>query len=162
MTYFNLFSNVIITKGFSRVLICDLQRNVSELYPLELSTLLDDLKQESIENVLKMYDNDSRETFDEYIDFLLEKEYGFITENDWDRNFPPMSYEYQDPTTISNIIIEYENIDVLFRIKESIEKLLIRHLVIFTRKNLSTEDFIEIDNCFKNSCLEGMEIYAPF
>src|SRR5690606_18442545 len=134
MTYFNLFSNVIITKGFSRVLICDLQRNVSELYPLELSTLLDDLKQESIENVLKMYDNDSRETFDEYIDFLLEKEYGFITENDWDRNFPPMSYEYQDPTTISNIIIEYENIDVLFRIKESIEKLLIRHLVIFTRK----------------------------
>lgn len=162
MKYFNLFSNVLPVKGYSRMLICDLQRNVSELYPLDLYYILEELKQESIENVLQTYDEDSKEIFNEYLNLLLEKEYGFVSENEWDRNFPPMPYKYQDPTTISNIVIEFDNIDVLYKIRESIENLLISHLVIFTRKKLSTEDFKEIDNCFKNSCLEGIEIYTPF
>lgn len=162
MTYFNIFSNVLAVKGHSRMLICDLQRNVSELYPLDLFNILEELKHESIENILQNYDEDSKEIFDVYMNLLLEKEFGFVTENDWDRNFPPMSFEYQDPTTISNIVIEFDNIDILYGIRESIENLLISHLVIFTRKKLLTEDFKEIDNCFKNSCLEGIEIYMPF
>lgn len=162
MTYFNIFSNILPVKGHSRMLICDLQRNVSELYPLDLYHILEELKQESIQNILQNYDEDSKEIFDEYLKILLEKEYGFITENDWDRNFPPMSCEYQDPTTISNIVIEFDNIDLLHRIKESIENLLISHLVIFTRKKLRLENIKEIEDCLKESCLEGIEIYAPF
>lgn len=88
MNYFNLFSNILITKGASRILISDLQRNISELYPMELYQIIQEMKDHSVEDVLKDYDRTSRPVVHEYINLLLEKEYGFITENDWDRNFP--------------------------------------------------------------------------
>ena len=91
MRYFNLFSNILITKGASRILISDLQRNTSELYPLELCDLIAELNKSSIEEVLTLYDNESKIIIQQYLDLLLEKEYGFITSGDWDKNFIPMS-----------------------------------------------------------------------
>ena len=38
----------------------------------------------------------------------------------------------------------------------------LKHLVIYSAKPLSIDDFVEIDNCFKNSVLEGIEILSPF
>ena len=105
MNYFNLFSNIQIVKGISRVLISDLQRNVSELMPLEFLDLVEELKTASIEKVFGFYDEDSKVIMQEYLDFLLEKEYGFITKNNWDRNFPPLSYEYYEPSEFTNIFM---------------------------------------------------------
>lgn len=113
MTFFNLFSNILITKGASRILILDLHRNVSELYPLELYDIIEELKNQSIEGILKNYDEESRAIIHEYINLLLEKEYGFVTENDWDRNFPPLSYEYHEPSDITNLFIEMEDIEIV-------------------------------------------------
>lgn len=162
MTYFNVFSNVLIVKGYSRMIICDLQRNVSELYPMDLYDLLEDLKKDSIQNIIESYDEESKEIFNQYMNLLIDKEYGFITENEWDKNFPELSYEYQDPSILSNIVIEFQDINLLYKIRESIAKLRISHLVIFSQRNLSKKDFKEIDNCFTDSCLEGIEIYAPY
>lgn len=162
MKYFNLFSNVLPVKGFTRMLICDLQRNVSEIYPLDLYNIVEELKNNSIEDVLRKYDEESKEIFQEYLQILEEKEYGFITENDWDKNFIPMSYNYQDSTQISNLIVEFDSIDILIKLKESIEKLFITHLVIFSEKNLSKDEIKEIDECYKESCLEGIELYLPY
>jgi len=162
MKYFNLFSNILITKGAKRILISDLQRNLSDLYPLELYDIIEELKNDSIENILKNYDAESKEFIHEYIDFLLEKEYGFITNKDWDRNFPPMSYEFQEASQISNIFIEINNVSVLDKIKNSIDNLGVKHLVIYCNKALTIKDFQDIDNKFEGSVLEGIEIYSPF
>jgi len=162
MTYFNLFSNILITKGPTRILISDLQRNVSELYPLELYEIIEELKNKSVEDLLKDYDQESREIVQEYINLLLEKEYGFITENDWDRNFPPLSYEHDEPSTITNLFIEMENIEIIKKIYPSVENLGIKHLVIYSLKPLSLQDFIEIDETFKTSVLSGIEVFSPF
>ncbi|WHF51919.1 grasp-with-spasm system SPASM domain peptide maturase [Chryseobacterium gotjawalense] len=162
MTYFNLFSNIQIVKGISRVLISDLQRNVSEIMPLEFSYLIEELKTNTIEAVFKFYDADSKIIMQEYLDFLLEKEYGFITENDWDKNFPPLSIDYQDYTKISNIFIELNEISVLERLISSIENLGIKHLVIFSTKHFFIEDFVKIDEYFTTSVLAGIEIFSPF
>ncbi len=162
MNYFNLFSTILITKGATRILISDLQRNVSELYPLELHEVIMDLKKYSIEDLLKNYDEESREIVQEYLSLLLEKEYGFITENDWDRNFPPLSYEYHEPSTITNLFLEMEDIKILKKIKSSVENLGIRHLVIYSPKPLTSKDFIKIDKTFTTSVLSGIEIFSPF
>ena len=162
MRYFNLFSNILTVKGATRVLISDLQRNTSELYPFELYELIEELKINSIEDILNNYDDESKEIVQEYLDFLLEKEYGFITQNDWDKNFPPFSYTYHDYSTLSNIFIELNHISVLSEIKASIEKLAIRHLVIYCKRNLSLEEFLEIDTIFKDSTLESIEIFSQF
>lgn len=162
MRYFNLFSNIFITKGVNRILISDLQREVSELYPMEFYELIEELKSHSIENILQKYDIGSQEIVGEYIDFMLEKEYGFITENDWDYSFPPLSYEFYGNNIISDIFIELENIDILNKIRSSIENLGIRHLVVFSENKFSFDDFFEIDQIFKNTSLENIEIFSPF
>ncbi|WP_299177616.1 grasp-with-spasm system SPASM domain peptide maturase, partial [uncultured Chryseobacterium sp.] len=162
MKYFNLFSNIKVTKGTVRILVSDLQRNVSELYPLELYELIEELKISSIENLLDNYDDESKVLVKEYLDFLLKKEYGFITKNDWDKNFPPLSYDYHDYSTISNLYIEMDNIDVLQRIKTSAENLGIKHLVIYSKQPFTLKEFVQIDTIFENSLLEGMEIFSPF
>lgn len=162
MNYFNLFSNILITKGATRILISDLQRNVSELYPLELYEMIEEMKNHSLEDILQDYDDESRPIVQEYINLLLEKEYGFVTENDWDRNFPPLSYEYHEPSAITNLFIEMEDIELLKKIKPSVENLGIKHLVIYSLKPLTINEFIEIDDTFKTSVLSGIEVFSPF
>lgn len=160
MKYFNLFSTIFITKGARRILVSDLQRNTSELYPLELYELIQELKAHPIDHILRNYDQESREIVQEYVDLLLEKEYGFITENDWDHNFSPLSYEYNEYSTVSNIFIELGNVDILHQVKHSIENLGIRHLVIFSTSQFSFDELLKIDQLFTNTSLENIEIFS--
>lgn len=162
MKYFNLFSNILVTKGFSRILISDLQRNSSGLYPLELYEIIEELKCKSIENILDNYHPESRLFIKEYIDVLLEKEYGFLTDGDWDGNFPPLSYQFREPSTISNIFIEINDHIIPDTLKESIENLGVKHLVIYSHIKLSIKQFQDIDSQFKKSVLHGIEILSPF
>ena len=162
MRYFNLFSDILITKGARRILISDLQRNVSELYPLELNEIIEELKINAIETVLSFYDDESKLMIQEYVDFLLEKEYGFITENDWDKNFPPLSYEFQDYNVLSNLFMELDDLSVLHQIKTSVENLEIKHLVIYCKRNFSLDEFVEIDSLFEDSTVESIEIFSLF
>lgn len=162
MRYFNLFSDILITKGAGRILISDLQRNVSELHSLELYEIIEELKTNAIEDVLGFYGEESREIAQEYLDFLVEKEYGFITLADWDKNFPALSYDFHDYNIISDIFIELEDLSVLRKVKKSIENLEIKHVVIYCSKDLSFDDFCEIDNHFNDSTVESMEIFSSF
>ncbi len=162
MRHFNLFSNTLITKGAGRILISDLQRNTSELYPLELYDVIEELKTKSIEDILSDYDGESKEIFQQYLNLLLEKEYGFITQNGWDKNFQPLSYEYNNPSSISDLFIELSDISVLEKIKQSVENLGIKYLVIYSKKQFSIEDFVRIDQTFASSVVSGIEIFSPY
>lgn len=162
MRYFNLFSNILVTRGATRILISDLQRDTSELMPLELDEIIEQLKNYSIENIIESYDQDSKLLFEEYLNFLLRKEYGFISNKDWDRNFPPMSFEFHDYSEISNIFIELDDVSILEKIKESIESMDIKHLVIFCKKYLSFEEIKQIDTYFESSVLCGIELFLHY
>lgn len=162
MNYFNLFSNIIITKGVTRILVSDLQRNTSELYPIELYDLVEELKKVSIEEALNHYDQESQKIVQEYLDFLLEQELGFITENDWDNNFPSLSLDYQESHSIYDIFVELDNIDVLHTVKDSVENLEIKHLSIYCPRPLLLSELVEIDNIFIDSPLESIEIISQF
>lgn len=162
MKYFNLFSTIFITKGANRILVSDLQRNTSELYPLEFYDLIEELKKYSIEETLEIYDKDAQDILQEYLEILLENEYGFITENDWDRNFPPLSYEFREANLINDLFIEISDISLLKCLRSSVENLEIRHLVIYTSKSLLLEEFVNIDRTFTSSVLSGIEIISPF
>lgn len=162
MRYFNLFSNIILTKGINRVVISDLQRNTSELYPIELSEVIESLKSKSIEDLLNEYDTDSKSILQEYVDILLEKEYGFITLNNWDLNFPTMPTTYNDSSIISNLFIELNDVSLLKNIKKSVENLSVKFLVIFSERNIQLQEFLEIDKCFEETSLIGIEIYSAY
>ncbi|MDR6548529.1 SPASM domain peptide maturase of grasp-with-spasm system [Chryseobacterium rhizosphaerae] len=129
---------------------------------MELYDVIEELKNKSIEDILSDYDNESKEIFQQYLDLLLEKEYGFITQNDWDKNFPPLSYEYKNYSSISDLFLELSDISVLEKIKQSVENLGIKYLVIHSKKHFSIEDFVRIDQTFSSSVVSGIEIFSPY
>ncbi|MFP8895359.1 grasp-with-spasm system SPASM domain peptide maturase [Chryseobacterium sp. EZn1] len=162
MRYFNLFSNTLITRGAQRILISDLQRETSEVYPLEFYDIIEELKVKSIEEISTLYDDESKEIFSQYLNLLLDKEYGFITENDWDKSFPPISYEYNNPSFINDLFIELSDISILEKLKQSVENLGIKYLVIHSKNYFTVEDIIRIEQTFADSVLSGIEIFSPY
>ena len=162
MKYFNLYSNILTTKGVTRTLISDLQRNVSELIPLEFFDVLELFKTNSIDDVFSQYDNESHVVLKEYLEFLLEKELGFITLDSWDTNFLPLDYNYEDYNILSDLYIEINKIEQLTVIKESIVNLAIRHLVIYSVSNLFVDELLSIDKLFSNTPIESIQIFSPF
>lgn len=162
MKYFNLFSNIKITKGINRALFSDLQRNISELYPLELNELVESLKVTSIENLFDEFDSESKVVLQEYLTILLDKEYGFVTINDWDTNFPVMPMDYYDTSSVSNLFIELEEVTLLNELIPSIDKLSVKYLVLFSEREITLQDFLKIDSYFDKSTVVSIEIYAPF
>lgn len=162
MRFFNLYSDIYITKGYNRILISDLGRSISKLYPLELHELIEELKSASIESVLENYDSGSKAIAEEYIGYLLEKEYGFVTEGDWDKNFLPLSYEYHDHQQISNLYIEVEKLEIPATLMQSIANLRITHLVVFCRNATSSQELIDFDRSFDNTTLESLELYSAY
>ncbi|WP_293914759.1 MULTISPECIES: grasp-with-spasm system SPASM domain peptide maturase [unclassified Sphingobacterium] len=162
MRFFNLYSDIYITKGYNRILISDLGRSISKLYPLELHELIEELKSSSIESVLENYDLESKTIVEEYIGYLLEKEYGFVTEGDWDKNFLPLSYEYHDHQQISNLFIEVEKLEIPATLIQSIANLRISHLVIFCRSAASAQELIDFEKAFDNTAVEGLKLYSAY
>lgn len=162
MTYFNLFSNILVTKGVNRILISDLQRNNSELYPIELYEIIEQLKIHSIENMIQDYAEESQPIVHEYIDVLLEQEYGFLTNGNRNTNFLPLSHQFQNPVEISNIFMEINDASVLHKIKQSIDNLGVKHLNIYCKKELSLTDFQDIDAIFTESVVNSIQIFSPF
>ncbi len=162
MKFFNLYSDIFITKGYNRILISDLGRNISNLYPVELYELITELKSTSIDSVLGHYDAESKTIARGYIDHLLEKEYGFITTDDWDTNFLPLSYEYHDYRPISNLFIEVEQLVLPETLIKSIINLGVKHLAVFCKNKVSLQDLIRFDNVFEDTPLEGIEISSVY
>lgn len=162
MHYFNLFSNIKVTLGNNRILFSDLQKNNSSLFPLELYYILEDLKLNPIDKVRKEYNSESSELIDEYINILLEKEYGFISLKKVDYNFPKMNTNFIEYSILNNVIVEFSNISQINIIKKALENLRVKHLVLFSNKIIDLENIIRIDSAFDISSLEGIELYIPF
>lgn len=161
MRFFNLYSDILITKGFSRILISDLNRNRSNLYPLELYELISELKNYSIEDVLENYDSDSRRIVHEYLEYLVNKEYGFISEGDWEKGFVSISKSFNTPEIINNIFIELDQLELSDVLCESINNLKIKHIVLLCNNPTSIQEIIQLDRIFENSTIEGIELYSP-
>lgn len=162
MNYFNLFSNVLITRGVGRILISDLQRDKSELFPIEFIEIINDLSEKSIESVIESYDLSSQEFVREYIDILLQNEFGFITKNDWDKNFSSLTYEYSVPNKITNAFLEIDNLEILNKICSSLSNLGTQHIVIHYNKILTIEDFKFVEDSFRTTTITSIEIFSLY
>lgn len=162
MNYFNLFSNIFINKGVGRILINDLQRNEVELFPLELNNIIEDLNKNSIEDTINLYDKESQKFVKEYIAILLDKEYGFITKDNWDKNFPSLSYQFYTPNIITNAYLEIDNISTLSKVNQSLSNLGTEYIVIHYNNVLTVSDIKFIEQIFKNSSVTSIELISQY
>lgn len=104
--YLSIFSNCIITKGYSRSLICDLQNEVSFYVPNGLYEIANLLKTQSISEIKSIYDEESIQLIDEYVAFLLNNELAFLCMKEEFDLFPQLSMDWDYPAIITNGIID--------------------------------------------------------
>jgi SPASM domain peptide maturase of grasp-with-spasm system len=108
MKYFKFFSTCFLVKGLSRSIILDTQRQESKIISNDLYDIIFLLKKgTSINGIKKEYTSENRIIIDEYVNFLIENEYGFICNKIEFNSFPEMSLSFQNPFIINDIIIEF-------------------------------------------------------
>lgn len=102
MKFFKLFSNCLPVKGAVRSLIADLQRTRLQFIPNELCDLF-------LEKNLQKYDSSTPPVVKEYLDFLLEEEYGFLCEESEIEFYPSLNTDFKMPNEAYNAIIDFGN-----------------------------------------------------
>lgn len=103
---FKLFSNCIPVSGYSRSVICDIQRNSFEFIPNGLFQLLEKYEGNSLENIKKDFSVDEQGIINDYFNFLIENEYLFYCDQSELDYFPPVDKTWHSPFIISSAIID--------------------------------------------------------
>jgi SPASM domain peptide maturase of grasp-with-spasm system len=138
-TYFKIFAHNIPVSGKERSAIYDLQKGEITLIPNILYKIIQDLNQQSLNDVRLKYAPNNPELFDNYINFLLKKDLGFKTKSP--ESFPDLILEYDIPTEIYTAIIESDfkkyNVKSLL---ETLNELLCQNLEMRLNINDLTEE----------------------
>ena len=109
--YIVLYESCQLTKGISRTLLIDSQRNTIEFLDNEIYTILTtQSKSHTIEQILKEFEDEKKETILEYFEFLLEKEYVFLCEATELDFFPEINKTWDHPSVITNSIIDLDRV----------------------------------------------------
>lgn len=160
MTY-KLFSNCIPTKGISKSIIVDIQRNKYDNIPNSLFEILTTNSILDFQSIKLKFDNSK--IIDEYKSFLLKNEYIFECAIDELKQFPALNTTFETPFHISNAVVEYSEVAFsnLNEIKNSFDELGIQacFLVFYEDYEIDLINFLEE---FNDSRLLSIQLLAPF
>lgn len=101
---FKMYASCQIVQGFKRSLISDLFKHRIQLIPNDLANILIENFDKSLQEIKNKYDNKYSGTIDEYFKFLVDKEYGFFT--DEPERFPKMMETFRFPAHITNAVLD--------------------------------------------------------
>ena len=104
--YIRMFSHCIPVLGKKKSIIYDLQRNNFEIIPNDFYEILLLLKENSVADLIKIYGKENKSVINQYINFIIKKEFGFWINKNEMSLFPELNYEWDMPNTITNIIIK--------------------------------------------------------
>ncbi|WP_159778123.1 hypothetical protein, partial [Flavobacterium sp. 9AF] len=105
--FYKLFANCIIVKGACRATICDIQRNRFQLVPLSFFYLFNEDNLIDLEKLKLEIDNENLPILNEYMELLVKNEFIFELSQEESNLFPNLSMEFDYPSIISNMIIDY-------------------------------------------------------
>lgn len=163
--YFKLFACCILVKGFTRSLICDIQRGVYHFIPNDLFDILNDNKDEEIEDISELYGLDNKMIIYDYFKFMVDNEYGFLVNNkDELDNFPPLDTTFNNPFIITNIIIDV-NKNINFHFTNLVEQLEMLGCVDIQIRFFSEVDIEYIKNIFdiiENKRIKSLNIIVKY
>jgi len=102
-TALRLFDNCILTIGYGRSIICDVQRTKYYLIPNSLALLF----RNNILNFGFVTDDEDKKILDEYVDFLISNELCFYVRDEVLDNFAVINlFEWDNAANITNAIFE--------------------------------------------------------
>lgn len=103
---FRLFANCVPVRGARRATLCDLQRQTYDLVPNGLLDVLERFAGHTLEEIHAELPPAQRGTLDEYLRFLVEREYGFWTDDP--DAFPPLELAWERPELVTNALIDVD------------------------------------------------------
>jgi SPASM domain peptide maturase of grasp-with-spasm system len=165
MKYLKFYTNIICVKGANRSTICDLQREKSELIPNDLYFFIEKIKTKiSVKEIFQYYGLENEIIIQEYIDFIIDNEYGFYVEDTEYDLFPDMNLKFNHSSKVTNSIIYSTKFDSNYfkKIVDNLEEISCKDIAFKFDKPLFEEDFENIEKLFKNTRVKSLEIICPF
>jgi len=157
-----IFESCQLVKGFTRTLFCDIQRNSYRFIPNEIYDLLKNSSGKSINNIKKFYENKYDDVIEKNMKLLEEEEFIFFTDHpEW---FPKMSMEWDEPTVLTNAIIDINpsKIHEFYQIWKQLSDLGCEHIQIRSYKAFSLSKIDEILNIIGTQRIISVELIIPF
>ncbi len=148
---FNLFACCILIKGYRRSLIVDTQRFDTYYIPNDLFDILNN-------NTEVLTSNNKDNIAQEYLDFLLDNELGFL----FDRKdcFPDINLKWESPFPITNAILEIENFEN-YNLSNAINQLnevRCENILIKLYGKLNLDDVKSVIGLIKNKLFKNVDI----
>jgi len=163
--YFKIFSGCVVIKGNTRSLIVDLQRENSRLIPDTMSNVIDYFQsKKSVNQAYAYYGRENKITVDEYLDFLIQNEFGFFCEEDEFDLFPEMSNSFETASPLTNAIIELSE-STIIQIEKIIfylEQLKCQHIQLVSFNELPQTTFVKILEKLKNTNFKSIDLVLKY
>jgi SPASM domain peptide maturase of grasp-with-spasm system len=165
--YFKLFPNCIISRGSANAIIFDLQRHKTYSIPLKLYEILDSRDGELIENIYSDFDTSYWSDVDEYFDFLISNDLIYLDQDSSNlKSFVPIEFSYDNPSTLSNVIISFDTVtqfNLLFHsIVTNLTDVLCEHIQLRLGPKISFNNICQIISKFQaKAFLRSMSLIIP-
>ncbi len=159
-----LYSTCMPCKGINRSIIFDLELNEYHFIPNILYEIIMKFEQKSILEVMSFYNNEYDEYIQSYIEFIVNKRLGFISNSKVFENILKLEEEWDYPAVISNSIImidDKSNYD-LPNVLNQIIDLGCRDYIICFQKPISLINLKELISTFNDSIVKNINIWIPF
>lgn len=159
-----LFADCRIVQGYKNSIIYDLTRlNNSNFIPTSLIEFIRMCEKHSINEVLNQYDEGDRKTALSYIDFILEREYGFLADSHVKKNLGKLDLSYNDPSVVHNSIVclNKSTVSSFSAIQQQLDELLCVNLEL-RLVDLSISDLNNVFKCIADSVLESVLVRLNF
>jgi SPASM domain peptide maturase of grasp-with-spasm system len=159
-----LFANCLPVRGYNRSIICDIQRNNFDFIPNVLCDFLQKKNIFSLNILIESYGIENTIILEEYVTFLLEKDYCYeISETDLSL-FPDLGMDYLNPSVITNAILELDEInnDLINEIIAQLEMLGCKYIDLKFYANKNYSFFIDLLHLFDNSIITSINVFAKF
>jgi SPASM domain peptide maturase of grasp-with-spasm system len=164
LKYFILYANCIPVKGAKRSLICDLQRNQYWYIPEGLYDVLTSHRGVSLDSIKTSYENKFDLIIDEYFEFLANNELGFWTTEEDVKNFPELNLDWDEPSLITNAIIDSDtgSLHNYTKIFDELEELGCKHIQLRFFDEIIFEQLTSILENLHSRRIISVEIILPF
>jgi SPASM domain peptide maturase of grasp-with-spasm system len=166
--YLSMYANCIPVKGIQRSVIYDIQKGNFDFIPNDLYDLLRNFSKKQISEIYKYYDAEQHEIIDEYLDFLLEKEYLLLMDTPEELDlFPALDLTWDMPSVITNAIIDLGSRHIhpshYVRALQELEDMGCYYLQIRIFKNLDLfYDYKQIFISIESLAFLSVELILPF
>ena len=159
---FNLFANCKLVEGYTRAVICDLQRNNIYPIPTSLFVILKLHGTTTFNELVETYGQENETTLEEYFEFLLNHELIFFHDNP--ELFPVMNDFWDEPFEITNCIIDFNNIsfEKVINIKKAIDATPIKALQIRVFEEIKANELDLILANVKPNGLNSIELILKY